>query len=114
MEGLDLGLEVLESEVLPVEADGTVLIPDLAQDLDELVGAPVALLLRRVVALPALLGVATARDDVNPHPAAGDPFEAGERLRDLGRELEPRTVGDDRLDPLGVVGHELPQLERIG
>src|SRR6202034_3133571 len=84
---LDVGLEVLEPVELALVADRAVLGPDTAQDLDEFLGAAIALLLGRVVALATHFVIGAAGDDVDPGPAAADPIQPGERLGHLGRVL---------------------------
>jgi hypothetical protein len=74
--------------------------PDPPDDVDELLGAAVSLLLGRVIAFAVHLRVGSPGDDVDRDAAAADPVEAGDCLGELCRELNARPMGDDRLDAL--------------
>jgi hypothetical protein len=110
----EAGPEAVELVELTIVAERRRLGPGPAQDVDVLRGAAVALLLRQVVALAGLFGVAAAGDDVHDRAALGQLIQRGELLRADGRDRGVGAQRDDRLDPLGQLPHRARDDERVG
>ncbi|GJE23154.1 hypothetical protein JHFBIEKO_3615 [Methylobacterium mesophilicum] len=78
--------------------------PALAGDVQELLGAGVALVLGEVVAVLGQLPVVAAADHVDRDPAAGELVEGRELPGRHGRRREAGPVGDHQPKPLGDCG----------
>src|ERR1700722_1238421 len=74
--------------------------PELADDLQELAAALVALLLGEVVAEAPLLGVITAGDDVQQQPPAAHALERRCLMSGEGGRVEAGTERDQEPEPL--------------
>ena len=88
--------------------------PDRAQHLEVLVGAAVARVVVEVVAVAPLIGVAAARDHVHREPAARELVEGGELAGGDRRRDEPRPVGEQDAEALGVGEHVGRDDEAVG
>ena len=74
----------------------------------------VALLLGGEVAVALLLGVAGAGDDVQGDAALGQVIEGRDLAGGQGRRHEARAMGDQKAQPLGVMGGVLGHQETFG
>ena len=104
----------LEAVELAAVVDRAVGGPDRAQHLEVLVGAAVARVVVEVVAVASLIGVAAARDHVHREPAARELVERGELARGDRRRDEPRPVGEQDAEALGVGEHVGRDDEAVG
>lgn len=105
--------EVVEPEELAVVAEGGRLGPRAAQQVDVLARARVAAVLRQVVALAGLLGVAAPGDEVDDRAALGQLVERRELLGGHQREGRVRAQGHDRLEVLGELADRRGDDERV-
>ena len=85
---------------------GTVVVqrrrpPQSTEDLEELAGPCVALVVTERVAVGELLGRVAARDDVHGEPPAGQPLEARGLLRGERRQQVARAERNEEAQPLG-------------
>ena len=78
--------------------------PHGPHDVEELVGAPVAVVLRGPVAVARQLAVAAAGDDVERDPAAAEMIERHRGAGGDRRRLEPRPVRHQHVQALRVRG----------
>ena len=88
--------------------------PRIPQDVDELVGAGVALLLGEVVTLPGLLGVVAAGDQVDQRATFGQLVEGSQLLRGHRGEHRVGTQGDDRFDRVAELAYGRGHHKRVG
>ncbi|CAM5398976.1 hypothetical protein SANTM175S_10433 [Streptomyces antimycoticus] len=102
--GADLGVEVLEAVEAAVVSERLLIRPRPLQDLQILIRAGVTVVLAQIVAVPPLLGVAPAADDVHGHPSAGELVEGGERTGGQGGGHEAGPMGHQQPEPLGARG----------
>ena len=104
-------LEVVEAPVVVV---GGVRRPGQLEDVEVLVGARVALVLDRVVAVARHLGVAAARDDVDRDAPARELVERDEGARRERGGEEARPVRDQEAEALGDAGAVRGDLHAVG
>ena len=102
--GLDIGIRAVDPVELAMVIERAVAGPDPADDLEIFAGAPVAVVLGQEVAFAGLILIAGAGDDVQRHPALRQLVEGGNLPRRQRRCNGARTVRDQELDPLGMVG----------
>src|SRR5690606_7582059 len=74
------------------------------EDLEELPGPPVPLVVREPVAVGTLLDRVAPGDDVDDEPPPGQSLERARLVRGQRGGDEPGAEGDDELQPLGVLG----------
>ena len=92
---------VLDGVVLALEVH-RLLAPHRVHDVQELAGAGVALVVVQPVAEPTLLDVVAAGDDVQQHPALGEPLQRRGLLGGQRRRYQSGPEGDEELQPLGL------------
>ena len=69
--------------------------------MQEFAGSGVALVVVEPVAEPLLLDVVAAADDVQQHPALGEPLQRRGLLRGQRRRHKAGPEGDEELQPFG-------------
>ena len=90
---------VLDAQVLALERHGLA-VPEPADDLEELVAAPVPVVLVEEVAEHPLLVALAAGDDVQEQAAAGQVLEGAGHLGGQERRRQPGPERDQELQPL--------------
>ena len=110
----EAGTEVVELVVGSTVGERLCLGPRIPQDVDEFVGAGVALLLGEVVTLPGLLGVVAAGDQVDQRATFGQLVEGSQLLRSHRREHGVGAQGDDRFDRVAELAYGRRHHKRVG